>query len=157
MFDGALKFVVGLMFLCLILMGFVFIMAGGGELPPELIQSIKPVLAILAVMGVGWLTVIILRSRYAVVIVVMIAGVSLALGMAYLFMYSAGPDGGNTQVVQMVQPSGDPVIDSQYAAINQGNANASNTNSRTFGFYMYPLLAVIVIFSIVGLALQFKG
>ena len=40
--------------------------------------------------------------------------------------------GHNGQVVNMVQPQGDPGIDQQYAEINQGNAEANLTNARAY-------------------------
>lgn len=93
----------------------------------------------------------------AVPTIVIVGGLALILGVAYLFFYGDKTnDGvGDVQVVVVIQPSGaDAANDLTYSEVNKENAMANVTNVLAISIFVIVLIIAIAILSIVGTALH---
>ena len=99
------------------------------EIPsPEVLVAFGYLAAIVTVACIFiWLA----KQPWGWIVFVSLIGIGVAVGSLYITSYMDEQDGGNAQIVNVVQPSGnDPSIDGQYADINKRNSETNLNNTE---------------------------
>ncbi len=113
---------------------------------------------ILAALFVVWCAYKILSSEMAIPFIAIIGILIVVLSATYIFIYGDknGDGQGDTQMLAVVQPVGDPTIDTQYANINSTNTKTNLISMASIVLYIFTLLVASVVATGIGILLHYR-